>query len=117
MPGAAHAFWGERMKPYIADLIADYGRTLHFVETHREVVDSLHLTSSSLLDNKRNYVIKVLTVFTAIILPPSLVASIYGMNLAHLPWANHPSAFWWFVWGMVSVAVISVVFLKKKKWL
>jgi len=110
-------FWGERLKPYISDLIADYNRTLHFAETHKEVVDSLHLTSSSLLDNKRNYVIKILTVFTAILLPLSLIASIYGMNLVHLPLANDPRAFWWFLWGMILITVGAVTWLKKNKWI
>lgn len=117
VPLVAKEFWGDRMKPYVADLVADYGRTLHFVETHREVVESLHFTSSSILDNKRNYVIKVLTVFTAIILPLSLVASVYGMNLTHLPIADDPRAFWWFFWGMILTTVVAVAWLKKKKWL
>ncbi|MDP3792271.1 MAG: magnesium transporter CorA family protein [bacterium] len=109
-------FWGEEIKPYISDLIADYNRTLHFVETHREVMDSLHLTSSSLLDNRRNYVIKILTVFTAIILPLSLITSIYGMNLNYLPLADHPDMFWWFSGGMILIAVIAIIWLKKKGW-
>src|SRR3989344_2404289 len=80
-PEVALKFWGERIRPYISDLVADYNRTLHFTETHREVADSLHVTSSSLLDNRRNYVIKILTIFTAILLPLSLFASVYGMNV------------------------------------
>lgn len=110
-------FWGEEIKPYISDLIADYNRTLHFVETHREVTDSLHLTSSSLLDNRRNYVIKILTVFTAIILPLSLIASLYGMNLTHLPLADHPHMFWWFSGGMFLISIISVIWLKRNRWI
>ena len=109
-------FWGERMKPYTSDLIADYNRTLHFAETHREVVDSLHLTSSSLLDNRRNYVIKVLTVFTAILLPLSLVASIYGMNLTYLPLAGNRWSFWWFIGGMIIIIIVVAVWLRKNKW-
>ncbi|OGM96508.1 MAG: hypothetical protein A3B86_00420 [Candidatus Yanofskybacteria bacterium RIFCSPHIGHO2_02_FULL_38_22b] len=110
-------FWGEGIKPYISDLIADYNRTLHFVETHREVTDSLHLTSSSLLDNRRNYVIKILTVFTAILLPLSLFASIYGMNLTYLPLADHPNMFWWLSGGMVIISAVAIIWLKKNKWI
>lgn len=116
MPEAALEFWGKGMKPYILDLVADYNRTLHFVETHREVADSLHVTSSSLLDNKRNYVIKILTVFTAILLPLSLFASIYGMNI-YLPFAENESAFWWIFGGMVFITVVAVSWLKKNKWI
>lgn len=117
MPEVVLSFWGERLKPYFSDLIADYNRTLHFVETHREVIDSLHLTSSSLLDNKRNYVIKILTIFTAIILPLSLVASIYGMNLLYLPLASHPFAFWLFLGGMFLATILILLFFRKRKWI
>ena len=117
MHEVAIGFWGEGIKPYISDLVADYNRTLHFVETHREVTGSLHLTSSSLLDNRRNYVIKILTIFTAIILPLSLIASIYGMNLTYLPLADHPNTFWWFSGGMVLVVAMAIVWLKNNKWI
>lgn len=110
-------FWGEKMKPYFVDLGADYNRTLHFAETHDETIHSLHLTSSSLLDNKRNYVIKVLTIFTAIILPLSLITSIYGMNLSYLPLANHSMSFWWFLAGMAATTIAMLMFFHKRKWL
>lgn len=117
VPQHALNLWGERLKPYFSDLIADYNRTLHAAETHKEIVDSLHLTSSSLLDNKRNYVIKVLTIFTAIILPLSLLASIYGMNLAHLPGAGREDAFWWFLGGTLAVTAVMLVYFRAKKWM
>ena len=110
-------FWGERLKPYFSDLIADYNRTLSAIETHKEIIDSLHFTSSSLLDNKRNYVIKVLTIFTAIILPLSLLASIYGMNLSHLPGAARDDAFWWFLGGTFAVTAAMLIYFRIKKWL
>lgn len=109
-------FWGEPFKPYLSDLIADYNRTLHFAETHKEVADSLHLTSSSLLDNKRNYVIKVLTVFTAILLPLSFIASIYGMNLP-LPFGKHPMTFWWLMGGMTVGTLTALAWLKRNRWI
>ena len=116
-PQYVEDFWGERLKPYFSDLIADYNRTLHVAETHKEAIDSLHLASSSLLDNKRNYVIKILTIFTAIILPLSLFASIYGMNLLHLPLASRPDAFWWFMGGMAAVITGMLIYFRVKKWL
>lgn len=116
IPDMAFEFWGERIKPYISDLVADYNRTLHFVETHREVADSLHITSSSLLDNRRNYVIKILTVFTAILLPLSFVASLYGMNVS-LPFDDELTIFWWLVGTMATGTTLALVWLKKNKWL
>ena len=116
-PSIFMTFWGKQLKPYLSDIVADYHRTLHIAETHKEIVDSLHLTCSSLLDNKRNYVIKVLTIFTAIILPLSLVASIYGMNLKFLPLADHPQTFWWFLLGMLAATGLFLAYFRKRGWL
>ena len=115
-PEVALKFWGERIRPYISDLVADYNRTLHFTETHREVADSLHVTSSSLLDNRRNYVIKILTVFTAILLPLSLFASIYGMNV-YLPFGDNKFIFWWLIGIMTIGTATALAWLKKNKWI
>ncbi len=117
MPEISLSFWGERLKPYIDNLIADYNRMFNFAETQHEVIDSLHATSHALLDNKRNYVIKILTIFTAIILPLSLFASIYGMNLLNLPLANHPASFWIFIVGMLLVAICMLFIFRKKRWI
>ena len=43
----------------------DYSRILYFAETHKEVIDSLHMTSSFVLIIS-NHVIKILTVFIII---------------------------------------------------
>lgn len=117
VPGITLSFWGERLKPYFSDLAADYKRILHLAETHREAVDSLHLTSCSLLDHRRNYAIKILTMFTAVLLPLSLFASIYGMNLINLPLANHPFAFWLFISGMGTMTFLMLWYFRKKMWL
>ncbi|MBI5732547.1 magnesium transporter CorA family protein [Candidatus Jorgensenbacteria bacterium] len=115
--GHALEFWGDKIKPHFSDLVADYNRTLNLIETYREIIDSLHLTSSSLLDHKRNYVVKVLTVFTAIILPLSLLTSIYGMNIAHLPLADRPEMFWWFIIAMAVVTIGLLLYFRRKRWL
>lgn len=114
-PEIALEFWGEEIKPYISDLVADFNRTLHFTETHREVADSLHITSSSIFDTKRNYVMKILTVFTAILLPLSLFASIYGMNI-HLPFTESRNTFWWIMGLMTVGTLIALAWLRKNKW-
>lgn len=110
-------FWGEHFKPYFSDLFTDYRRILHIIETHKEVAETLYDSFDTLLSNKRNYIIKILTIFTAIILPLSLIASLYGMNLEYLPFASHPLAFWGFAIFMLGASVLALFYLKKKEWL
>ncbi|MDP3093795.1 MAG: magnesium transporter CorA family protein [bacterium] len=116
LPLTAFGFWGRELKPYFSDLVADYSRLLNVVETNKEVVDSLYLTLSSILDNKQNHVMRLLTIFTAIILPLSLFASVYGMNLINLPLAGHHLAFWFFLFGMITVTVLMLIYFRRRKW-
>lgn len=113
----ALVFWGEKFKPYFSDLATDYRRILHIIETHKEVVETLYSSFDTLLSNRRNYIIKILTVFTAIILPLSLVTSFYGMNLQYLPIASHPFAFWGFLIFMIGATLSALIYFKYKKWL
>ncbi|MEW6407854.1 MAG: magnesium transporter CorA family protein [Patescibacteria group bacterium] len=110
-------FWGAEFKPYFSDLFTNYHRVLHIIETQQKVIDTLYSSSDALLSNKRNYVIKILTIFTAILLPLSLVASLYGMNLKYLPLSSYPFAFWGFVIFMGLVSLLALIYFKFKKWL
>lgn len=110
-------FWGARFKPYFSDLFADYHRIFHIIETHKEAVDTLFGSSEALLNAKRNYVIKILTIFTAVILPLSLITSLYGMNIKYLPGSDNPFAFFIFIILMIVVSISSLIYFKWKKWL
>jgi magnesium transporter len=71
----------------------------------------------SYLTYKTNEIIKILTIFSIILLPLTFITGAYGMNLIRLPLANHPWAFWLIAGGMIILAVSMVLFFKKKKWL
>ncbi len=70
------------------------------IDHHVQLVDSLdaaHGMVAGLLDTYRgakdeqmNEVMKVLTVFSAIFLPPTLIAGIYGMNFEQMPELDEP---------------------------
>lgn len=111
------AAWGERFRPYMTDLLADHYRILHVIETEREVIDTLYISADVMLNNRRSSVMKILTIFTAIILPLSLVAGMYGMNLTHLPWADHYYTFWAMVGLSLVFSGTALIIFKAKKWL
>jgi len=113
----ARQFWGDRMKPYTADLIADYHRALNVTQTHLDALDAIHHTASSLLESRQNRIMKTLTIFTAVMLPLTLVTSVYGMNVAKLPGADNPMMFWWLVWSLLSMSVAIMSYFSFKRWL
>jgi magnesium transporter len=66
---------------------------------------------------EQNNIIKLFSVMAVVLMPPTLIASIYGMNFKHMPELDS-------VWGyplalvaMLAAAVLPYLWFKHKKWL
>lgn len=110
-------YLSEEMSPYFDD-INDYLNKIWMISTnYKEIIDGMHETNESLISNRTNQVIKVLTVISVALLPLTLLSGIYGMNIEGLPWSHHPQI----VWGIYAVLfvtiILSIMYFKKKKWL
>ncbi|MDA1051266.1 MAG: magnesium transporter CorA family protein [Planctomycetota bacterium] len=87
-------------------------------------VDSLRETIVSIRDNyhagltrRTNEIMKVLTLYAGILLPLTLIAGIYGMNLPLWPPQNHPASFWGVLSGMLIIAGFLLVYFRRRRWL
>jgi magnesium transporter len=69
----------------LADTASELRRLVEAVDTERMLLGGVLDTYRSAVAERMNEVMKVLTVFSAILLPLSLMAGIYGMNFAHMP--------------------------------
>ncbi|PIS08674.1 hypothetical protein COT75_05455 [Candidatus Beckwithbacteria bacterium CG10_big_fil_rev_8_21_14_0_10_34_10] len=87
------------------------------IEDYLQILEGLAITNESLLSYKTNEIIKILTIFSVILLPLTLISGIYGMNIETLPLASSPSSFIVVSGLMLSIAVIMLLFFKYKKWL
>jgi magnesium transporter len=81
-----------------------------------EIVQGLEGTNESVLSHRLNDVLRVLTVFSAVILPLTLVASILGMNVV-FPFGSGIAAFWGVLLFMVLLLVGMVAFFRWRGWL
>jgi magnesium transporter len=77
------------------------------LENYKEVVEALEDTNESVLSHRVNEVLRVLTAFSVIILPLTLLASIFGMNV-EFPFEGTVGAFWTIL-GVMLVALIAMV--------
>jgi len=85
------------------------------LDNYRDTIDGLYNTNESFINQKTNEVIKMLTVISVALLPVTLIASIYGMNVTGLPLANHPIGLWMVFVIMAGIVAGSIYFAKKKK--
>ncbi len=81
---------------------------------YSNILSGMTDTSASLISNNLNTVMKLLTSITLILMLPTLVASIYGMNIV-LPFQNSPYAFPITMVVSLALSIIGVIILWKKK--
>src|SRR3712207_5319035 len=114
----------ERTKRYIPDSLEIYfddvndasERVWDMLENFKEVVEGLESTNESELSHRVNDVLRVLTAFSVIILPLTLIASIWGMNV-HVPGEEGVTAFWIIIGVMVATLVGMVAYFRKRGFL
>jgi len=64
-----------------------------------------------------NRTMYALTVVAAILLPPSLVAGLFGINVGGMPGIDNNAAFWIVVAAVVVLAVVEYICLRKLRWI
>ena len=77
----------------LEDAMVEYQQALETATIHANILNGTLDTFASLINNNLNNVMKYLTVATIFLAVPTLVASIYGMNLTTLPFMNSPHSF------------------------
>jgi len=106
----------DSIEPYLRDL---YDHTIHITETieqQREITNGLMEIYLSMMSNKMNEVMKVLTVIATIFIPLTFIVGIYGMNFPNMPEMKWPWAYF-AVWGvMIAVTSLMLIYFKRKKW-
>ncbi len=74
-------YLAEDLEIYFDDIVDASERIWDMLENFKEVVEALEDTNESVLSHRVNEVLRVLTAFSVIILPLTLIASIWGMNV------------------------------------
>ncbi len=80
-------------RDYLEDAMVEYQQALETATIHANILNGTLDTFASLINNNLNNVMKYLTVATIFLAVPTLVASIYGMNLETLPFMKSPYSF------------------------
>jgi magnesium transporter len=102
----------------ITEVIGSNIKVWNTLENHKEMIESLEQTNESIFSHKLNDTMKILTAFSVMVLPLTLIASIFGMNTVDgMPLTQNNYGFWIILIMMAVVSLSSFLFFKYKKWL
>ena len=105
----------EEDEDLLEDMIIDNKQAIEMTSIHANILRSTMEAFSSMISNNLNKVMKFLTSITIILMLPTLVSSIYGMNIP-LPFEKSPHAFIILMVASVLLALIGVIIFIKRKW-
>lgn len=98
-------------------IIKDINSLFEYTRFDFDRLDYLQDTFLGLTNIQQNKIIKIFTVVSVIFLPPTLIASIYGMNFKYIPEFNWKYGYPFSLLLMILVSLIILLYFKKKKWL
>src|SRR3954464_2175115 len=101
---------------YFDDIVDASERIWDMLENYKEVVEALEETNESVITHRLNNVLRVLTSVSVILLPLTLIASIWGMNVG-VPGEGTREAFWVILGLMLVVLCGMVAYFRKRGWL
>ncbi len=107
---------GGELEIYFDDIADAHERIWDMLENYKEVVVGLEETNESYISHRVNDILRVLTAFSVIILPLTLIASLWGMNVG-VPGEGGETAFWIIVGSMVALLVAMLAYFRRRGWL
>ena len=110
-------FLPEKLDVYFDDIVDKIEKIWNNLENLQELVSSLQETNESIISHNTNNVIKILTLFSVVMLPLTFITGFYGMNIQTLPYAGNPQSLTIIAAILVGIAVTMIGFFKYKKWL
>lgn len=106
-----------KLKHEINDVYEHLERASTLTNLHHELVGDLIEGYISVASHRLNQIMKVLTIVTAIFVPLSFLAGIYGMNFEHMPELHSPYGYFGLLSAMAIIAAVLLYTFKRKRWL
>ena len=107
---------GGDLEVYFDDIVDAHERIWDMLENYKEVIEGLGDTNESVISHRVNDILRVLTVISVVLLPLTLLASIFGMNV-RVPGQGTIGAFWIIIAAMVVMLVGLLALFRRRGWL
>ena len=106
----------EELEIYFDDISDAAERIWDTLENYKEVIEALESTNESVLSHRLNDSFRILTAASVVLLPLTLIASIFGMNVP-VPGQTQEFAFLGILVMMALILVLLVAYFRRRGWL
>ncbi len=114
-------FLPEELDVYFDDIVDATERIWDMLDNYKEVIEALESTNEQVLSHRFNDVLRILTVFSIVFLPATLIASIWGMNVGipggGNPQTSSPTVFWIVIGSCAALVAGMLAYFRRKRWL
>ena len=107
----------DEARPYFRDIADHAARTADIIDVQREMAATAMNTNLSLVTINQGEVVKKLAGWAGLLALPTLIASWYGMNFAHMPELDKPYAYPLLIGTVLLACVVLYRYLRKVRWL
>ena len=104
-------------KKDLSIVLKDINSLVEFANVNMNILDNIQELFYSQINIQQNKIIKLFTVVTVAMMPPTLIATVYGMNFKHMPELDWDYAYPFVLLMMIISTIVPIIYFKKKKWL
>lgn len=106
----------EEDEDLFADVAIEYRQALEMANVYNNILTGMSNTFASIISNNLNLIMRILTSITIVLMLPTLLTSLYGMNV-QLPFANNPHAFFIVMGIGIFLALAAIIIMIKRRWI
>jgi magnesium transporter len=104
------------LEDYWGNILDSLQKMWDSIEDYQELIQGLSLTFDSLQANKTNEIMKVLTVFSTVLMPLTFLTGLFGMNVS-LPAQENPFSFVFLIVAMLLIIIALLIYFKRRRWI
>ena len=104
------------LQAYLVDVADHLARISSQITDIRELLTQILTVNATLVDQRSNEDLKIISGWAAILVVPTLIGSIYGMNFDNMPELHHKNGYYFTLGLMVLIVVITFIYTRRKKW-